>query len=274
MIGLSSLLSGCRVDMTVRVEADELGAGRLQVSAVLDRAAAAAVLVPKVAPSVPGALPVTTTTVAPKIRVDDLRRAGWDGPGLVSRADGTALFTLGHRFTTVSEANALLAQLSGPSGPFAGLRLRRSRSPFSTTMSLRGSGDFGPGLASFGDATLGTTTGGGPFGIVDAEVLRQAGATKLDDVFALRLDGQLIGRSSSWTLTPGRATPIRLAAQRWSWAAIGAVLGALVALVAYVLMRRTARAIPVIPVVVTDPPVVAGPLVVADPVVVTDEVTP
>jgi hypothetical protein len=240
----AGLLSACRVDLTVLVEADELGAGRIDVRAVLDRASAAAVLPPAVAPLAPGAAPVTTTTVVPRIRLDDLRRAGWDGPGLVRRADGTALFTLGHRFTTVQEANTLLAQLSGPDGPFAGLRLRRTRSPWSTSVTLEGAGDFSAGLGSFGDAAMATTTGGGPFGIVDAEVLRQAGATKLGDVFDLRLEGNVIGRSSSWTLTPGRPTPVRLAAQSLSWATIAGTGGAVAALVAFVALRRSARTAP------------------------------
>jgi hypothetical protein len=158
---------------------------------------------------------------------------------MVRRADGTALFTLGHRFTTVNEANLLLAGLSGPTGPFAGLKLDRSRAPWATTLRLQGPGDFGAGLASFGDAALATTTGGGPFGIVDAEVLRQAGATKLDDVFTLQVDGKMIGRSASWTLTPGRTTPIRLTAQRLSWATIASAAVALLALVVFLVLRRS-----------------------------------
>lgn len=233
--------------MTVKVESDELGAGRITVRAVLDVAAATAFLGPRgaVSSSVPSSAiaGTPTTTLAPvdRLRVDDLRRSGWTGPGLVGRVDGTGVFALDHRFTTVGEANALLAQLSGPDGPFARLRLGRSRSPWATTITLIGPGDFRRGLASFGDAKLGETTGGGAFGITEAEVLRQARASKLSDVLSVRLDGQLLDRVSTWTFTPGATTPVALHARRISWAAIAAATAALLALVAFVLLRRHAN---------------------------------
>ena len=239
-VGAVAVLGACRVDMAVKVESDELGAGRITVRAVLDETAAAAFLGPRGATpgsAVTGAVSTTVATVD-RLRVDDLRRSGWDGPGLVGRADGTALVALGHRFTTVDEANTLLKQLSGPDGPFARLRLGRSRSPWATTISLTGPGDFRNGLAAFGDAKLGSTTGGGPFGISEAEVLRQAGASKLSDVLTVRLDGQLLDRTSTWTFVPGAATPIALSSRRISWAAIAAAASAVLALAAFVLLGR------------------------------------
>ncbi len=237
---MAALLGACRVDMTVKVESDELGAGRITVRAILDTAVAKAFLGPRGVTPGSGGAGTASTTVAPgdRLRVDDLRRSGWDGPGLVGRADGTALFSLGHRFTTVAEANSLLTQLSGPEGPFAKLRLDRSRSPWATTISLTGPGDFRSGLAAFGDPQLAATTGGGPLGITEAEVLRQAGASKLSEVLSVRLDGQLVDRHSTWTFTPGTTTAVALSVKRISWAAIAAAATAFVALVIFVVLRR------------------------------------
>lgn len=226
MIGVA--LAGCKVDLAVSVESNELGAGRVRVEAELDRAAAASL-----SPGASGA--------ASRLKVDDLRKVGWQGPGLALRADGSGTFSLSHRFGTVDEANELLAQISSADGPFGRLELRRSRGPISTTVTLRGPGDFTKGLSSFGDATVARVTGAGAFGVSDAQVLRQAGAKDLASILRVRVDSNLIGTKHSTELAPGKATPISASATSWSWATIAAFAAALVALIAFVALRHHER---------------------------------
>ncbi len=229
--------------MTVRVQSDEFGAGRIGVTADLDRDVVAAVFPQRVAADGLTSAPAPTDDGSNRVRLDDLRRAGWEGPGIVRNADGSARFALSHRFTGVAQANELLDQLSGPSGPFAGLRLTRDRLPWSTTVSLAGPGDFRSGLASFGDEQLAAVTGNGAFGLRDAEVLRQAGGGSLDEVFSLRIDARLLDTERSWKLPAGTASPVRLSASTTSWATIAGTAAALAALVAFVALQlRSSRA--------------------------------
>lgn len=232
---VAACLSSCRVDMTVRVESDEFGAGRIAVTADIDRNAATAVFPQPSSPDSNSAAP--TDGAVGRVRIDDFRRAGWEGPGIARNADGSARFSLFHRFTSVTEANALLRQLSGPSGPLADLQVTRSRSPWSTTISISGPGDFRSGLTSFGDEQLASLTGNGAFGVSEAEVVRQAGRESLDSVFALRIDARLLTAEQSWKLPIGAATPFSLSASRTSWATIAGIAAAALALMVFVALQ-------------------------------------
>ena len=226
--------------MTVRVESDEFGAGRIAVTADLDRNVVAAVF-PK-ASSAQSESVTSTDAAASRVRIDDFRRAGWEGPGIVRQSDGSARFSLFHRFSSVEEANALLRQLSGPNGPLAGLRITRSRSPWSTTISISGPGDFRSGLSSFGDEQLSSVTGNGPFGVSEAEVVRQASGDSLDSLFALRVDARLPTAERSWKLASGAATPVALSVSKTSWATIAGTAAAALALVVFVALQlRSSR---------------------------------
>ena len=232
---VAACLSSCRVDMTVRVESDEFGAGRIAVTADLDRNAAAAVFPQPSSPESISAAPADGA--AGRVRIDDFRQAGWEGPGIVRNADGSARFSLFHRFTSVTEANALLRQLSGPNGPLADLQVTRKRSPWSTTISISGPGDFRSGLTSFGDKQLASLTGNGAFGVSEAEVVRQAGRESLDSVFALHVDARLLTAERSWQLPIGLTTPFSLSTSRTSWATIAGTAAAVLALMVFVALQ-------------------------------------
>ena len=237
LIGVVVCVSGCRVEMVVRIDSDELGAGRISVTAELDRDVAVAVLAPSSANTIAASEAQATQPVA-RIQLEDVRQAGWEGPGLVRNADESARFALSHRFRNVAEANALIDQMSGARGPLAGLRLERTRTPLSTSITLSGPGNFRDGLAAFGDDQLTSATGNGPFGLTDAEVLRQSNGASLDDVFSLRLDANLIDKQKSWRLPIGSATQVRSGARSTSWATIGGGVGALGAVIALVVLQR------------------------------------
>lgn len=221
--------------MIIRVESDEFGAGRIAVTADLDRNAAAAVF-PPTSTAEPNSASTTEGSTS-RVRVDDFRKAGWEGPGIVRKADGSARFALVHRFTSVTEANALLEQLSGPNGPLADLHITRNRSPWATTISLSGPGDFRSGLSSFGDEQLASVTGSGAFGVSEAEVVRQAGGKSLDSLLSLRVDARLLAAERTWSLPSGVATPVSFSASRTSWATIAGAAAAALALVVFVALQ-------------------------------------
>ena len=224
------LLSGCKVDVTVTIASDSLGAGRVVLDAVLDRDAASAF-------AGPAGQTVDRIDRIDRIDLADLRKAGWEGPGLQRRTTGTAIFSLHHRFTTADEASELLAQLSATDGPFGQLTLTRSRSPISTAITLRGPGDFRRGLEAFGDAKIAALTGSGAFGVSQTEVLRQANAANINDVLTVKVMSDLVGTRATWTLPVGKATPIRSSGQQTQWATIGGVAAAVSTLALFVALR-------------------------------------
>ena len=68
--------------------------------------------------------------------------------------DGLTWVRASRSFSGADEANAVLAQLSGPDGPLRDLRLSHSRSVLRTTTRLTGVVDLAGGLAAFADADL------------------------------------------------------------------------------------------------------------------------
>jgi hypothetical protein len=259
MTGLA--LTGCKVSITVDVRSDDLGAGEVAVTAELDRDATSALVVVQptsvpvaVAPvsaaepsgSVPDATLTLPTTTVPgltgadsgtRLNLADFRSNGWTGPGLSPRADGTSSFNLSHPFSSVAEANSLLASLSGTDGPLADLRLKRNRSFVGTTITLVGPGNFTKGLAGFGDARIATVTNSGPFGLTDKEVLRQSGATSLDKVIAINVVSNLNGNRSTAALPVGKATPIAMSGRSWAWATIASFSAGILGIVAFLSLR-------------------------------------
>ncbi len=217
--------------MTVTVASDALGAGRVTVQALFDEEAAAAF---------GGGTPAAGIDTG-RIDLGDLRTAGWETPGWKRRDNGSAQLVLSHRFTTVAEANDVLAQLSSADGPFGQLQLARTRTPIATTITLRGPGDFSKGLASFGDAQIAVLTGRGALGVSDAEIARQADVATSSDVLKVKLIANLVGSKASWDLPVGKATPIKAAGQQTSWATIGGFIAALGALGVFVALGRGRR---------------------------------
>ena len=64
-----------------------------------------------------------------------------------------------HDFADADEANQVLAQLSGPDGPYEGLVITRTAGLLSTTTELKGTMDLSAGVAMFGDPQLTETLG-------------------------------------------------------------------------------------------------------------------
>ncbi len=154
--------AGCRTDVTTRVALRADGSGSIETWVVLDAEAVA-----------------KAGDLKQVLHLDDLRKVGWqvEGPApiaeVVARAKSWeggaapvqakpgAVAVVAHRaFRNVNEANAILASLSGPNGPYRGVRLTRTTSFASTTLGARGRVDFSGGLDALGDAALVKALGG------------------------------------------------------------------------------------------------------------------
>ncbi len=144
-----------RVDTTVTVEPD--GSGTVTQAVGFDAAALARV-----------------GDLDQQLRVADLEAAGWtvDDPVV---EDGMTWVRAHHAFADADEANVVLAQLSGPDGPYEDLAVTRTSSVISTTTELTGTMDLSAGVAMFGDPQLNQTLGGDGSGGLVAKIEAEEG---------------------------------------------------------------------------------------------------
>lgn len=136
------LLTGCQVTLRTEVIAKQNGSGEVVQMIGFDAEALKRVGNPREA-----------------IRADDLIAAGWVvEPEYVE--GNTTWLRVRHSFANADEANRILAQLSGPDGPYKDLQLRTSDSFFTNTVQFRGILDTTAGLSAFTDKALTDALGG------------------------------------------------------------------------------------------------------------------
>lgn len=134
--------AGCRVQIETKIDVGLDGKGTITQGIGFDDAALKRVGDP-----------------ARALRADDLVNAGWEVEEVTKEGDLTWIRAR-HSFTTPEEGTALLAQLSGPDGPYRDMLINRSDGFFSTSVKVTGEIDTTAGLAMFGDQQLATTLGG------------------------------------------------------------------------------------------------------------------
>lgn len=139
-------LSACRVDTVVDVRLDASGAGTVEVAVVADA---------EVVKAAPG--------LADDLRVADLEPAGWIVEGPTATPEGGLSLTLQRPFATPQEATSILAQLSGPDGPFHDLTVDQRRAFARVDSTLRGSIRLDNELGSFVDNGVLAAIGGQPY---------------------------------------------------------------------------------------------------------------
>jgi hypothetical protein len=144
--------AGCRVQVATTVQIDGDGSGTITQAVGFDSAALARV-----------------GDLDQQLRVEDLEASGWtvDEP----RVEGDTTWVRAHQdFDDPDQANVLLAQLSGPRGPYEGLVVTRTSGPLSTTTEFSGTMDLRAGVAMFGDDQLAATLGGDGSGGLVAQI--------------------------------------------------------------------------------------------------------
>lgn len=188
--------AGCRVQIETRIDVGLDGKGTVTQGIAFDAAALARVGDP-----------------ARAVRADDLVAAGWTVDPTTKEGDLTWI-RVHHTFTTPEEGTALLAQLSGPDGPYRDMLIARSDGIFSTSVKVTGQIDTTAGLSMFGDdqlaAALGGDASGGLLAKIEAEehaapasmvgldlVVTAGGTTKTYDASFIDGDTQKIKVSAS-----------------------------------------------------------------------------
>lgn len=227
------LLAGCRVGVTVGVDAEADGTGRVRAVVTLDQEAA-------------GRVP----DLADQLRTDDLVAAGWEVDGPRPTEEGGVEVEATKRFRSVGEAAQVVEELSGSDGPFRDFRLRRSRSFLKTRTAFEGTVDLTSGIEAFSDEALQRRLGGSPLGFDPTELERRLGTT-LDRIFDFRVIARLPGDTDSnapteaangavWRPTLGEQVQITATAEQWNIRNLAAATVSVLAAAAFifVLQRR------------------------------------
>lgn len=228
------LLAGCRVGVSVEVEADRGGGGQVRATVTLDKAAAEQV-----------------PDLAEQLRVHDLRAAGWEIVGPSPTPGGGATVRASKPFSSPAGAAKAIKELGGP---FQDLRFVGGRSFWKTKTGLAGSLDLTSGLDVFGDEALAERLGGRSLGLDPAEAERELGKP-LAEVFTFEVQARLPGTVESnapatrngaivWSTRLGEKLPISATAEAWNLVNVGLVaVSVLAGLALVVVLVRRSRAV-------------------------------
>ena len=202
--GLAAVtLTGCRAQLTVGVDAGSGGAGTVAVTLHLDRDGAA-----------------QFPHLARQLQVSDLTAAGWELSEPTDPAGGENV-ELSHAFSGPAQADALLAQLTGPGGAVRDVRLTQDRSLGGTRTRLSGTVDLSGGLDALADPALLAQLGGHLLGVDPAApglgppAARQV-AVRVRAVLpgSVRAAGAAVhGSTATWAVPLGGR--VQLAATAW-----------------------------------------------------------
>jgi len=225
----AAVLPACQVSTSVGVDGRADGSGVVRAVVTLDKDAA-------------GQVP----DLGSKLRVDDLRSAGWRVDGPTPTADGGLTVSARKAFATPAEAKTVVDQLSGKDGPFQAFTLRRSRSFAKTRLTFRGTVDLSKGLGSFSDAGLRQRLGDGGLGF-DPNQLQTRLGQALSRVFpvkvVVRLPGSVTsnaplraGNGAQWSPTLGEHVTVTASSEQWNAGNLAAAVVAVVAGLALVVL--------------------------------------
>ena len=138
---------------------------------------------------------------ATALRVDDLRRAGWQVDGPKKEDDGLTWVRASKPFADPGQAAAAMAELNGPDGPFRDLRLVRTKSLTRSRTTFMGTLDLSGGLAGLSDRDLTAALGDVDLGL-DVEGLRRRFGDELARSVTVQFTAGLPGKVT--TNAPGR----------------------------------------------------------------------
>ncbi|MEY2426957.1 MAG: hypothetical protein QOI61_2529 [Actinomycetota bacterium] len=215
------VLGGCQAAVRVGIDADDHGGGRVVAVVTLDRAAQDLV-----------------GDLTGKLRVDDLKKAGWkiDGP---VKVDGDVRITAVKKFTSSAGAARAVRELDGGSGLFHDFTVTQDRTLLRTTTRFRGTVDLRKGIEAFSDDTLAKELGS-PLGATPEEFATRIG-TELRAALPITIGVLLPGEVSSNATTesggsaawhPKLGDRIALVATAKKWNVLPVALGALAVLAA------------------------------------------
>jgi hypothetical protein len=238
------LLSGCQIRVVAGVDARRDGSGIVRAGVGLDREALQQV------PDLPG-----------RLRVDDLKRAGWDVAGPAAEKDGLTWVRATKKFSTPAEANKAVTELNGSTGPFQQFRLTRSHSLLRTSTRFRGVVDLTSGANGFTDEQVRQRLGGTDLGLDEQTLQRRVGIV-LNRIFRVQVVAKLPGKTDDnapthtadgvlWRPKLGERASLIANATSWNTPVLFFGSFALLAVVAFAVLlvrgRRGGRDVAVVP---------------------------
>jgi hypothetical protein len=166
------LLAGCKVDTTLTIDVHDDGSGSVRVRVALDADAV------QNAQAGGGML-------EDRVRLGDLRAAGWTVTPWRRAPDGSATVSLRKDFANAGDLARVVAELSGKDGPLRGVALERNRGFLSTEYKVKGAADLSRLTAGIADdpEVVAQLTGQR----VDLAQIDQRLAQQINDAFRLRV---------------------------------------------------------------------------------------
>ena len=209
------VLAGCKVDTTVTIDVHDDGGGTVRVRVALDAEAV------QNAEAGGGKL-------EDRVRLGDLRAAGWTVSPWRRAKDGGATVTLRKGFANASQLAGVVAELSGGSGPLKNVKLARDRGFLATDYKLSGAADLSrltAGIAADPDVVAQLTGQR-----VDVGQIEQRLAQQINDAFHLRVRLVLPGGTTEIDAKTGKKVSLatsssQLDATRIALLAAAVVLG-------------------------------------------------
>lgn len=227
--------SACQVTLAAGVDVNRDGTGRVTAGVGLDDEAVKEV-----------------GDLATALRLDDVRRAGWQVDQPRREGDGLTWVRAAKPFTEPEQVPAIVAELNGPTGPFRDFRVERTKSLTRSKITFTGTVDLAAGLAGLADAELTAALGDVALGL-DVEALRQRFGDRLEVQARAGLPGEVTtnattrdGGRALWSPELGQTLQLEASSQALKLdprlpIAAGAALILAVSLLMVLLRRRAVR---------------------------------
>jgi hypothetical protein len=222
--------TACEVRTVVTVDMEDDGSGSVEVATGLDDDALSKL------PDLDGDGVSTTSDLAALVRTDDLVASGWQISPPETRDDGTTWVKVTHPFGTPDEADQVMAQITGESGPLQHMHLTRDHPFGRVRYQFRGTADLSGGLEAFGDEGLAALLDGEPLG-EDAAAIEARIGQPLADAFKFTVTARLPGSEKSWSPRLGDP-PLEMASDStvFRWPELGLAILAALSLIGLVLV--------------------------------------
>ncbi len=179
--------SACQVTLTAGVEVNRDGTGQVTAGVGLDDEAVKEI-----------------GDLAGALRLDDVRRAGWQVDQPRKEGDGLTWVRAAKPFNEPEQVPAIVAELNGPTGPFRDFRVERTKSLTRSKTTFTGTVDLAAGLSGLADDELTAALDDVDLGL-GVEALRRRFGDRIKVEASARLPGELTtnapardGRRATW----------------------------------------------------------------------------
>ncbi len=237
---LAWVASACQVKVAAGIDIARDGTGRVTAGLGLDADAVKEI-----------------GDLATGLRLDDVRRAGWQVDGPRKEGDDLTWVRASKSFADAGQVPAIMAELNGPDGPFRGFRVVRSKSLLRSRTTFTGTLDLSQGLAGLADPELTAALGDVSLGL-DPDGLKARFGDRLAATVDVRASAGLPGKPTTkapatrdgrrvvWSAQPGQVVPLEASSQALRLdpalvAAAGASLLTAVMLLVVLTRRRRRR---------------------------------